>query len=527
MSENGRPIKNIISLSLLVFLLFSVVAPVGAMFSRVTPESLRKTLSSPQFFLAARNSVMTASAASVISLTLAMLAAWCLERVELKGKALFSAVFTAPMLLPSISHSFGLIALFGSNGFANKLFHSKFSVYGFPGIIAGSVMYSFPVAFLMLSDAFRYEDATPHHAAQALGVPPFRRFMDITLPYLSRPMLSSFFAVFAMVATDYGVPLMIGGQRITLSVLMYNKAAVMGDYGAGSVIGAVLLLPAVVAFLSDFLNPPRGRSNFRTNPIAPQSNAICQRTARFFCGVLCAVVTAPLLAFCVMAFETKYPVNPAFTFAHIRKAIDTGIGQYLSNSLLYASLSAVFGTFLAFLCAYFTARSKGPFTKALRLASLIPMAIPGISLGLSYLIFFHDSRWYGSVWIIIMANSVHFFASPYLMMRNALEEINPDLESVGNVLGISELRVVLDIILPGVKNTMAEMGGYFFVNSMMTISAVSFLAPPAPKPVALMISQFNAQLLMESAAFVSLLIFCVNLFVQCLWRYGAKPLERK
>ena len=259
MSENGRPIKNIISLSALVFFLFSVVAPVGAMFSRMTPESLRKTLSSPQFFLAARNSLMTASAASVISLTLAMLSAWCLERVEIKGKAFFSAAFTAPMLLPSISHSFGLIALFGSNGFVNQLFHAKFSVYGFPGIIAGSVMYSFPVAFLMLSDAFRYEDATPHHAAQALGVPPFRRFVDITLPYLSRPTLSAFFAVFAMVAADYGVPLMIGGQRMTLSVLMYNKTAVMGDYGAGSVIGALLPLPAVLAFLSDFLNPPRNQ----------------------------------------------------------------------------------------------------------------------------------------------------------------------------------------------------------------------------------------------------------------------------
>lgn len=142
------------------------------------------------------------------------------------------------------------------------------------------------------------------------------------------------------------------------------------------------------------------------------------------------------------------------------------------------------------------------------------MAIPGIVLGLSYVIFFHGMPIYKTIFIIVLANLLHFFASPYLMMYNTLEKLNPDLEAVGQSLGVSRVHIIKDVILPKVRFTLIEMFVYFFVNSMITISAVSFLAPPSPKPVALMINQFEAQLLMESAAFVSLLIFVINIAVK-------------
>lgn len=142
------------------------------------------------------------------------------------------------------------------------------------------------------------------------------------------------------------------------------------------------------------------------------------------------------------------------------------------------------------------------------------MAIPGIVLGLSYVIFFHSTPIYGTVFLIVLANTVHFFSSPYLMMYNTLGKLNPNLESVGESLGVRRFFIIKDVILPKVKYTAAECFVYFFVNSMMTISAVSFLAPPAPKPVALMINQFEAQRLMECAAFVSLLILAVNLILK-------------
>lgn len=505
--------RRIIYASISLFFAVTVIIPIVSMLSRISKGGLVSVLSSAQFKTATINSVYTAIIATVISLTIALVAAWCLERTAIKFKELFAIVFVVPMLIPSISHAFGLVALFGANGLVTNLLNLEGGIYGPIGIIVGSVIYSFPVAFLMFSSILQYEDGLPYKAAEVLGVSPIHRFFDITLPYLKNTIISAFFAVFTMIVTDYGVPLMIGGKTITLSVLMYTKAVAMIDYDSGSVIGAVLLLPAIVAFIVDLLNPEGGQSSFVSEPIKPKKNKK-DIISYLICIVLCVLIVAPIVAFLVMVFETKYPVNPTFTLYHIEKTLNRGAGEYLVNSLIYAVLTALFGTLLAFVCSYMTARVKDSFSNVLHLVSLTSMAIPGIVLGLSYVIFFSKTNIYGTILIVVLVNSIHFFASPYLMMYNTLRKLNPNLEAVGSTLGIGKLRIIKDVIIPKVSVTLSEMFTYFFVNSMMTISAVSFLAPPAPKPVALMINQFEAQLLMESAAFVSLMILAVNVVVK-------------
>lgn len=506
--------RNIIKVCILLFFIFCVILPIISMLCRITPDGFSQVIRSAQFLPALKNSFTTALAATVISLILAMAAAWCLERSAIKGKAIFGMLFVAPMLIPSISHAFGLVALFGANGLVTNLLKLDTSIYGFWGIVLGSVMYSFPVAFLMLSSILHYEDSMPYKAAAVLGVPRMRQFTDITLPYMKKTLISAFFAVFTMVITDYGVPLMVGGKHTTLSVLMYQKAVSMIDYDSGSVIGALLLIPAIMAFLVDLINPENGQSGFVSEPVIPEKKPLGTLLSYLYCTAISISVLAPIFSFCLMVFETKYPVNTAFTAEHIEKTIHRGADEYLMNSLMYSLLAALLGTALAFICSYMASRVKGAFNKGIHLISITSMAIPGIVLGLSYVIFFHTMPIYGTILIIVLANSIHFFASPYLMMYNTLEKVNPDLEAVGQSLGVGRFHIIKDVILPKVRFTLVEMFVYFFVNSMITISAVSFLAPPSPKPVALMINQFEAQRLMESAAFVSLLIFIINIAVK-------------
>ena len=113
----------------------------------------------------------------------------------------------------------GLVILLGSNGILTNLLHLPFDIYGFWGIVIGSILYSFPVAFLMLLDIFQYEDYAPYESAQVLGIPKWNQFVSITLPYLRKPMISIFFATFTLIFTDYGVPLMVGGKYQTLSLI--------------------------------------------------------------------------------------------------------------------------------------------------------------------------------------------------------------------------------------------------------------------------------------------------------------------
>ena len=99
-------------------------------------------------------------------------------------------------------------------------------------------------------------------------------------------------------------------------------------------------------------------------------------------------------------------------------------------------------------------------------------------------------------------------------MYNSLSKLNENLENVGKTIGVSRFRIIIDVIIPQCKLTLMEMFSYFFVNSMMTISAVSFLSTTKTKPVALMINQFEAQMQLEEAAVVSLAILLVNLLIK-------------
>jgi iron(III) transport system permease protein len=185
---------------------------------------------------------------------------------------------------------------------------------------------------------------------------------------------------------------------------------------------------------------------------------------------------------------------------------------------------AVLGTSLSYTIAYFTARTRGKTSKTLHLISITSLAIPGLVLGLSYVLFFKSSFFYGTFSIIIMVNIIHFLASPYLMAYNSLGKLNGNLEDVGLTLGISRFFIIKDSLIPQTKLTIIEMFSYFFVNSMMTISAVSFLNTVKNKPVSLMITQFEAQLFLEGAAFISLLILVCNFTTKCLIHFLRKKL---
>lgn len=511
MRINGKMVTHII---FIVFFALSVIVPLIMLFTNMTSDGIKTVFESKLFLPSLFNSITTALTSTVISVVLAIVAAYCVERSGIRATSLWSVIFVIPMLIPSISHAFGIITLFGQNGVITNALHIGGNIYGFVGIVLGSVMYSFPVAFLMISSILRYEDGMSYKAARVLGIPLIRRITSITLPYLKKTLISTFFAVFTMIITDYGVPLAVGGQMSTLASLMYNTAVANSNYNNGSVIGVILLIPAVAAFIVDLVTSDKTSSGFVVESVDKPNRLWIKIVSYCFCAFLSLFVLLPIIAFCVMSFATKYPVNMTFTFEHIFNTIERGAGTQLLYSMLYALLTTVIGVIIGFLCAYSTSRMKGKLSKVVHLLAMISMAVPGIVLGLSYLLFFSKSFIYGTVFIIVMVNTIHFFSSPYLMMYNTLSKVNAQLEDVGASLGIPKFRIILNVILPKVLPTLLEMAVYFFVNMMMTISAVSFLAPPAPKPLALMINQFESQLLMENAAFVSLLILFVNILIK-------------
>ncbi len=507
---------------LALFFLFAAVFPLLGLFSRLASPEARAVFFTDHFATACLNSIAVALTATAISLVLALAMAWVLCRTNIRGKGVIAVVMTLPMLIPSLAHGMGLVFLFGSNGLVTNLLGWDVSLYGFGGIVAGSVLYSFPSAFLLLYDVLKYEDASPYEVAGVLGIPRLSQFFRITLPYLRKPLISAVFATFTLVITDYGVPLMVGGKTTTLPVLMYQEVVGLLNYDTGVAIGFVLLIPAVAAFLVDVLNADKGKLAYLSKPFSIAKNRVRDGFGYVLSTVVALGIMLPLASFLLVSFVKKYPVDFTFTFANIGRAANMGAADYWLNSLIIGFAVAVVGTVLAYFAAYITARVGGRFAKLLHLACITTLAVPGIVLGLSYVLAFKGSVLYGTFAILILVNLVHFFASPYLMAYNSLGKVNENLEAVGSTLGVGRGSILKDVLIPQTSATILEMFSYFFVNCMVTISAVAFLATMLDMPLALLITDLDAQRLTECAAFVSLAILVTNIVFKVLLSLAKK-----
>ncbi|MDL2292017.1 ABC transporter permease subunit [Acholeplasma sp. OttesenSCG-928-E16] len=520
----NRATLSRVCIGLILFVV--IIIPIVRMLLYIKVESFEKIFTSGEFYTALLNSLASTIAATICSVVIAYLLALCLKRTSIKFKGIFNIVLILPMLIPSISHGMGLIVLFGNNGLLTNFLGIKSSIYGFTGILLGSILYSFPVAFLMFTDVLNYEDNTQHEMAKVLGFSKIRHFTAISFPYLKKPLISIIFATFTMIITDYGVPLSVGGQFKTLPVMLYENAAGQLDYSSGSVIGLVLLIPAIAAFLIDFLNKDKGNSTYVATRYIENKNTVRDVVSYIFCTLVSMFVLMVIVSFCVQAFARSYPFDMSVTFDNIQKTFQKNGGKYLVNSIIIAFLTAIIGTGIAFLTAYLSARMKNRTSRFLHLMAITSMAVPGLVLGLSYVILFKGSFIYGTIVILIMVNMVHFFASPYLMMYNAMNKMNENLEDVGHILGINRMHMIKDVVIPLSKGTLLEMFSYFFVNSMMTISAVAFLSTSQNKPLALLINQFETYNMMECAAVVALMILTVNIMIKVVI-YGIKKIGEK
>lgn len=499
---------------LCIFWLFAIILPLIRMLSNMVSVDVWAVMTTRKFAKALRQSLIASSTSTLISIALAGLLAFCVARTNVRHKTFLNTLITVPMLIPSISHGMGLIIILGANGWLSRLLGIQGGIYGFWGIVLGSVMYSFPVAYLMLYDILRYEDGTPYEAAIVMGLSQVDKFKAITWPYLRKPLISVVFATFTMIITDYGVPLMVGGKYMTLPVMMYQDVIGMLDFGKGSVIGMILLIPALIACILDMMNRDKGNSSYVGKPYGIKLSQIRDNIARAICSVVIVLMFLPIGSFIVLSFVEKYPISMVFSMDNVYQAIHMGALSYLRNSLIIALVVSVLGTMLAVFNAYMTARKKTRLSYILHLISITSLAIPGIVLGLSYVMLFKGSFIYGTMAMLFLVNSMHFFSSPYLMAYNTFGKINENLEDIGSTLGISTWSIIKDVLLPQARGTILEMMSYFFVNCMMTISAVSFLATVANKPLALMITQFEGQMQLECAAFVSLVILAVNVIMK-------------
>ena len=152
--KSGVRLDLVKALMAVIFILLCLLPLVRMMFF-IDGETFKRVVTSEEFGTSVLNTVLVGVTATAISVILALLLSFSLQRTNVRGKSVFTMIFCLPMLIPSISIGSGLTILFGNNGIFTRLLSLEKSIYGFWGIVLRSVIYSVPVAFIMLNDVHK------------------------------------------------------------------------------------------------------------------------------------------------------------------------------------------------------------------------------------------------------------------------------------------------------------------------------------------------------------------------------------
>ena len=349
--------------------------------------------SNPALSSAIGNSLWVSALATLIVIVLAFGYAYALTRSCIPFKNFFRLVAMVPLLAPSLLSAIALIYLFGNQGGLKGWLFGE-SIYGPIGIVMGSVFWTFPHALIILITALSTADARLYEASESLGASAWRTFITVTLPGARYGLISATFVTFTLVITDFGVPKVIGGQFNMLATDIYKQVVGQQNFQMGAVVSLILLLPALVAFFVERWAQRRQTSalSSRAVPYQPQP-----RPARDLAllGLVSVVVVLILGLLGMAAFASLaklWPYNLSLTLSHYDfSTADGGSWASYVNSIQMAFYTAVFGSLVVFAGAYLVekARVAKPLRTATHLLALIPMAVPGMVLGLAYIFFFN------------------------------------------------------------------------------------------------------------------------------------------
>lgn len=497
------------------------ILPLFSLSMNITAADLKFIAGDKSFFEALKNTVAYTFVATLITVFVATLAAALLNASSLKYKKLYIVLLTLGMLVPTISIGLGIRILTGINGFLDILFGISTDFRGMPGLVFGSVIAAFPATFLIIYDALLYEDKGPYDAAYIMGISRLSTFFKLTLPYLRVTLLSAFLACFTLIFADYGVPMELAGKLKTLPMYLYDQFMSSFQYGRGAFVGYVLLVPALVSFLFNLLFKDNSVNELHTQLIEAGRKVNVVALAFVLC--VSFILFLPQMAFIALSFTEAFPNNLSFTINHVASVFSNthGVGliQYIQNSIIIAVVTAFLGMCFAYLLAYYTVRKQGALAKLVNLLSLSTIAIPGLVLGIGYIFLFKQSNglFYGTIFILVVVNIFHFLGTPYIMAKNCLSKINSDYEIIGDILGISRWKIIANVLIPNSFLTLAEMFSYFFLNSMITISAVAFLCTYANQPLSILITSFEKNSNYEMQSVISLLILGINVLYRLVF----------
>ncbi len=472
------------------------------------------------------NSIWLSAVSGLIATVLAFILAYTVNytNIPAKIKKLIPTLTVLAMLLPTITYGFAIMYSFGKQGLITMLFGTQlFEIYGPFGLIFGYVIYTLPIAFLLINNTMSYVDKKFMIVSRAMGDNAFKNFRMTVIRPLLGTFAASFIQTFTLCFTDYGIPTSLGGEIKLVSTLLYEEMlGSVPNLNTGSAVAIMMLLPSVASIL---LLTYLEKYNIRYNKISIielTKSKLRDGISLFTSAIILVCMLSVFLVIFIMPFVEQWPYKINFTLEHIMAILeDDALSSVYLNSLFVATLTAVFGTLVVYISALISARNNGTKTlgKILDSTALVSNTIPGMVIGVAYLLTFSGTPLQNTFPLIIISNIIHFYSSPYLIMKNCLEKLNSSWETTAKLMGDNWIKTVIRIITPNALPSIIEVFSYYFINSMVTVSAVIFIAGARTMVMTTKIKELQHFANFSEIFVLSILILTTNLIVKGLFKF--------
>jgi iron(III) transport system permease protein len=484
----------------------------GQVGNTFTLDHLLAVYGSTKYLRPLVNTLWLATLTTAIATPTGTLLAWLIARTDLPSKRLVELAITTPLFISPLLGSLAWIGLAApGSGIINAwLGHALWGlrtdildIYSFPAIVFVMVIYYVPLSYLLTVGGFSRIDATLEEAGRTVGCNTWQVWSRVTIPLLTPTIIAAALMVFVLAAEQFAVPALLGirGNFTTIPVLLYQGFNYdVTPPGEASALATQLVL---ITLLGVYLYRRTVRVARRYVTIAARGGTQRQVTLgqwtfaawAFIAFYLALAVIFPCIALLMGSLQKFLTANLTFsiwTLDNYRSLLDPRYLHAILISLGLASAGAVTTVTLALIVGYLTTRSKSKIVVVLDYVSSITIAVPGIAMGVGLLWAYTmlPLPIYGTFFMLLIAYMTRFLGQSVRLAAAAFQQIEPNLEEAGRMVGLTPLGVLRVISLNLIKPSIISACTLIFIFIIVEIPATILLYTPATETMAVVL--FNA-----------------------------------
>lgn len=465
------------------------------------PGPVLEVLTRPRTLRVLGFTVASAGAATVVTLVLGLPAAYALHRLRWPGRDLVRAAVLVPFVLPTVVVGVAFRQLLAPGGWLGGL-----GLDGTPtAIVAALAFFNVSVVVRTVGASWESLDPRREEAAAALGAPPWRVFLTVTLPALRPALLGAASVVFLFCSTAFGLVLVLGGLRYanveTEIWLLTTQELDLAGAAALSVLQVVVITVLLLATRRLGGDPgARARTSAPARPVVRRDAPVLAWT-----GLVVVLLALPVVSLVARSLqrEGRWTLANYLDLARGGDLVEVPALTALSNSLQFAAvataLSLLLGVLVSWLVAQRARTRRGRrATGLLDGVFMLPLGVSAVTLGFGFLVTLDepplDLR--DSVWLVPIAQAMVALPLVVRSLAPVLRSIDPRQREAAASLGAGPWRVLATVDAPMARRALLAGGGFAFAVSLGEFGATSFLAradvPTLPVVVYRLIGQPGA-----------------------------------